>query len=112
MSYNIYLDDERFPKTDKDWTIIRTYQEFIDIINDKGSPLYISFDHDIHDFDPLNGEERTGMTCAKWLVEKDMDMRGDFLPAQFSFNVHSANTCGGENIRSYLTNYLKFKSNF
>jgi hypothetical protein len=34
-TYNIFLDDERFPssKDEKDYTIVRNYEDFVDLIN-------------------------------------------------------------------------------
>lgn len=46
-TYALFLDDERFPKnvtwidypiSDGNWTIVRNYKEFVDIIMKKGIP--------------------------------------------------------------------------
>ncbi len=127
--YYLFLDDDRIPadcatymyafKVDckiyhKPWEIVRSYSQFKEIIERRGLPKLISFDHDLADnwklresldikdwFDETEGREYTGMDCAKWLVqyclEKDL-----LLP---KFIVHSANPVGRENIKSYLTNF-------
>ena len=95
----LYIDDERFPKTKKDWDIVRTSDEAINYITQNGCPSYISFDHDL-------GGDDTAMAVVKWLVEKDLDCKG-FIPLDFEFNVHSANPVGAANIKGYLNAYLR-----
>ena len=58
---NSYLDKELYPN--KEITQVYDYNEFVDWIEKNGIPDWIFFDHDL-------GEEKTGMDCAKWLVEK------------------------------------------
>ena len=96
--YSLFLDDERNPKTKRNWTTARHYQQFIDIILLKGMPDYISFDHDL-------GEEKTGMDCACWLVNYCLDHKLS-LP---EWNVHSANTPGRENIDGLMKSFRKFQ---
>jgi len=64
MGYNLFLDDNwtpseiaNLPKTsvkDKnryrtyEWTIVKTYDEFVKTIQEKGLPDIVSFDHDLH----------------------------------------------------------------
>lgn len=96
--YKMYLDDIREPAK-KDYVIIRTAEEAITYIQKYGMPVYISFDHDL-------GENiMTGYDFAKWLVEQSLDGNIVF-PKKFSFNVHSANPVGAENIEKILENYL------
>lgn len=75
MSYNLFLDDIRFPYVDvsdlsnsekdfhnfisayhytyyepfktKKWVIVRNYYEFVNTIINKGVPNFIAFDHDL-----------------------------------------------------------------
>lgn len=58
MSYNLFLDDMRFPEdafyytynpiyNTYEWEIVRTYDEFVKIIEEKGIPKKLSFDHDL-----------------------------------------------------------------
>ena len=80
----IYLDDIRTPN-DKDWLVVRSFYEFVDLINKVGlnNIELISLDHDLGDtamneyynnvspnykLDYENIEEKTGYDAAKWLV--------------------------------------------
>jgi hypothetical protein len=118
----LFLDDIRIPKDcvnglvpshlnqfywGSDWDIVRSFEEFINWITKNGLPDFISFDHDladIHyemDFNKKYDEstiERTGLDCAKWLVEYCME-KGNTLP---QYIVHSQNPVGKENIRKYF----------
>lgn len=102
MTYFMYLDDERNPKTKRDWKVVRSVEEAQHWVSQYGCPKYISFDHDLGDQVP------TGFDFAKWLV--DQDMESDILPPDFKFNVHSANPVGRANIQGYLDNYLDFRN--
>jgi len=115
----LYLDDVRTPKTEG-WDIVRSYDDFVSYIESNGAPDEISFDHDLsrehtkyyfdnggHDNppDPLNVEfkEKTGYDAAKWLCNYCWT-NGIPIP---SWNVHSANPVGKENIISILSSYEK-----
>lgn len=111
MSYNIFLDDIRFPNTTKhvelplyDWTIVRSYNAFVNIITERGLPKHIAFDHDLS-YDDQNKicgfNEKTGYDCAKWLVEYCMRTNQE-LP---DYGVHSMNYIGKQNIQCLLENY-------
>jgi hypothetical protein len=133
----LYLDDVRIPRhsypamsrrigsdaaiyQNDDWSIVRTYDEFVNWIGENGLPDIVSFDHDLADehiqyyFD--NGgkdnppdpqkttfEEKTGYDCAKWLVDYCVKTQQK-LP---EYLVHSANPVGGYNILTYLNNAKK-----
>lgn len=64
----------------------------------------ISFDHDL-------GDDDTAMIFVKWLIDYDLDNNGKIIPENFSYNVHSANPVGKENIEGLLQSYLNFKKN-
>jgi hypothetical protein len=100
LGYSMYLDDLRFPKTTKNWIVVRSYQEAIDMILDYGMPAYLSFDHDLGD------NVKSGFDLAKWIVESSLD-NIITIPDHFEFNVHSANPVGAENIDGLLTQYLE-----
>ena len=102
MSWKMYIDDERFPKAEG-FIIVRSVAEAQSIILTQGCPSFISFDHDLGDQVP------TGHDLVKWLVDEDLKQEGKFLPDNFTFNVHSANPVGRDNIISLFTSYLKFK---
>lgn len=128
----LWLDDYRDPKDSgflakfcpefekfrKDVIWVKSYDEFKGWITAHGLPDKISFDHDLadehyapqHRFDDYhtwsdeqNFQEKTGMDCAKWLVDYCMDNEKE-LP---SWSCHSANPSGVENITKLLINFMK-----
>jgi hypothetical protein len=133
---NLFLDDIRMPCDVSgyitnvflkgfycytDFIIVRNYDEFKEHIEKNGVPDFISFDHDLADEhyspDMYRGpeiynknydvfKERTGLDCAKFLVEYCMDNKIT-LPR---FLVHSMNPTGKLNIESYLSNFEKFQN--
>jgi hypothetical protein len=119
----IYLDDVRTPLPNPtthdvpEWTVVRSYEEFVDKINEVGleNVELISLDHDLGDtamsewhtnvyhnyklyYDNIT--EKTGMDCTKWLVEKWMDG----APV-CQVMIHSANAIGSANMMGYINNY-------
>ena len=100
---------------------VRNYEEFKEYLAHNSIPKYISFDHDLADehYTPpkywddyqaskeyqekQNYKEKTGLDCAKLLVDYVIDTRAK-LP---EFFVHSANPVGADNIREYLKNFKK-----
>jgi len=118
MKRKIYLDDVRTPK-DPDWTVVRNYDEFVKEIRLNGldDVEVISLDHDLgesaiaeyysnvapnYTLDYNHIKEKTGLHCAKWLVEYLMSNKG-FFPTIYT---HSANPIGSANIMGYVNNYL------
>jgi hypothetical protein len=100
---------------------VKNYEEFCNWISENGLPNKVSFDHDLADehyapeerYDDYNVwaseqefKEKTGMDCAKWLIDYCLDINSE-LPM---WSVHSANPSGAENIRKLLTNFLKFQN--
>lgn len=127
MSYNLFLDDVRMPKDafgymhlpiyiSVDWIVVRNYYAFITLIENKGIPEIISFDHDLADEhydyqEQFNNndiydivEEKTGYHCAKWLIDYCMDNEKE-LPAEII--IHSMNPAGSMNIKSLFNTYIK-----
>lgn len=122
MSYNLFLDDEREPGQvnridlpNGPWIIVRSYDAFISMIEMKGLPEFITFDHDLADQHYGHGlnedeipydsyTEKTGYDCAKWLVEYCMDNKLKFP----GFDVHSMNPVGSLNIISYIESAKRF----
>lgn len=115
----IYLDDIRTP-IDIDWCIVRTFDEFVEKINNTGleNIEQISLDHDLgieamneyytntkfnNVINYNNINEKTGYDAAKYLINKAID-ENLLLPY---ITVHSANAVGSENIISYVNNYYK-----
>lgn len=129
MSYYLLLDDIRsitdvliytkLPTIPNDeWVIVRSYKEFVDTIIKNGLPTYITYDHDLSDNHYGHGlhndqipyekyTEKTGMHCAKWLVEYCMKY-GVKHP---KYTVHSMNPVGKFNIISYIESYNKLYIN-
>lgn len=116
MKKYIYLDDVRTP-TEGDWIVVRNYDEFVEKVTEIGfkNIELISLDHDLGEtamrewytnvaknftLDYNNITEKTGMDCAKWLVEKWMD--GEKV---FTVKVHSANAIGSANMMGYINNF-------
>ena len=81
---------------------VHDYEQFCDEIMVNGLPDLVCFDHDLGDHNP----EMTGYDAAKWLV-KYCDIHDKELPL---YAIQSANPVGAENIRCYLENYKKSKS--
>ena len=123
---NPFIDEEkRVPIGNDKWNInwVLNYEQFVQWIEIYGLPDAISFDHDLADehytpeyfwddygeskkFQEWRGktyQEKTGMDCAKWLVDYCMDNKVE-LP---KFYVHSANPVGADNIRGVLNNFIK-----
>ena len=106
----LYLDDVRTPNSEG-WEIVRSYDEFVLWIQNNGLPEEVSFDHDLADvnYDSLTFSEsfkyheKTGYDCAKWLCEYCWT---NGLPIP-SWNVHSANPVGRDNIIQLIENFQK-----
>jgi len=112
------VDDSVMYSREK-WIVVRNYEEFVNYITNNGLPYLISFDHDLADehYDPSmysgnyddvakNFKEKTGMDCAKWLVDYCID-RSEKLP---KYVIHSMNPVGAQNILSYLNNFKSFQN--
>lgn len=99
----IFLDDIRIP-LDSDWNIIKTYNDFVTVIEkiSFNDIEIISLDHDLGDVGGMEGE-KTGYDAAKWLVDQAIS-RNQKLPL---IKVHSANPIGAKNIIEYVNNYLR-----
>lgn len=126
---NLFLDDIRIPidaflytkkliYVDEQWSIVRSYNEFVEFIEKNGIPEMISLDHDIstehyapqehwENYDKWAAEqnftEKTGMDCVKWIVNYCMD-NGIKFPI---WHIHSMNPVGSDNMKSYITSFLK-----
>ena len=98
---NIYLDDERSPRTARDWIIIRDAESLLNLIIALGTlPDYISFDHD------LGENKTTGYDLVKAIEYHVIYELIDWNP-KFQFNVHSANPVGAKNIQARLDNLIR-----
>lgn len=103
-----------------EWVITRNYDSFITEVK-REFPSFVSFDHDLADehynheamrdaavYDKVRQtfKEKTGLECAKWLVEYCMETSQPFP----DYHVHSFNPVGAENIRSYIECFKKFQA--
>jgi hypothetical protein len=133
MKYNIYLDDVRTPN-ENSWVVVRNYDEFVSKVTELGlnNIDVVSLDHDLGDtamneyFNNVspnytlnydNIKEKTGLDCAKWLVNHFYDTnlewiemnriikRGDEINFPTVYT-HSANPIGSANIMGYINNFL------
>lgn len=103
------------------WKVVRNYDGFCNAINHhyqetRGLPDFISFDHDLslehYSENMMNPaaynnmyntfKEKTGLDCAKWLVEFCLDKKLQMC----QFQVHSMNPVGKSNIESYLNSFI------
>lgn len=121
----LYLDDQRTPTTTipgyHPWDVVRNYAEFTDYIQHNGIPDLISFDHDLadehiedyykqklsqgfQDPDYNSYQEKTGLSCAMWLVEYSQQT-GRPIKA---VSVHSHNPVGAKNIQDCINSWKKY----
>ena len=126
-TYKLFLDDIRSlldayaytaysPFLNSDWFIVRNYDAFTEFIKDSyqennAFPELIAFDHDLADEHygaDVNSvfTEKTGMDCAKWLIDFCMDNELT-LP---NCVCHSMNPAGRDNINSLLNNFKKHQN--
>lgn len=124
----LFLDDYRVPETEYPQhflsaysavIVCRTYDEFVEHIEEYGIPSHIAFDHDLadeHYVDPDEfysyedylkaiGDERTGYDACNWLIEYCID-NDHRLP---SFTCHSQNPVGKEKILGVLRKFRDFQ---
>lgn len=114
----LWLDDIRNPFS-ADWVMqfapeyleddstiiwVKNFNEFTNWITKNGLPNAVGFDHDLNDFNEI-GVEKTGMDCAKWLIDYCMDNDVKL----YEWFVQSANPAGVDNINGILNNYKKFQ---
>jgi len=109
--------DIRWFVSTPEWTVVRSYKEFVSKITEIGleNIELISLDHDLGDsaikewqtnvyhnytLNYDNITEKTGMDCTKWLVEQWLDG----APV-CKVMVHSANAVGSANMMGYINNY-------
>ena len=132
MKYNIYLDDVRTPN-ENSWVVVRNYDEFVNKVTEIGfgNIEVISLDHDLGDtamneyFNNVspnyslnydNIKEKTGLDCAKWLVNHFYDTNPEWIEMNRIIKredgmvfpqvyTHSANPIGSANIMGYINNF-------
>jgi len=90
----IFLDDVRDPFND-DWTLVRSYEDFIRLVLSGKLITHLSFDHDLGMIGRI--EAPTGMDAAKFFVNEVLD-DPDLANNLQSVHVHSSNPAGVQNI--------------
>lgn len=119
--YNLFLDDIRIPTQvywanlpqNVNWTVVRSYEEFTNIILLQNIPKLVSFDHDI-EADRIEGDitdlkkcilkrGKTGYDCALFLVNYCIDKNLAFP----EYIVHSVNPVGKQNIESLIQSFIR-----
>lgn len=104
--WRLFLDDERDPprlrQDQAPFVVCRSMEGAIEEIGRRGPPAYVSFDNDL-------GTDREGRHLAQWLVEKDLNAGGRWLPEDFDFYVHSQNVAAAAAIRNLLDQYLRHR---
>lgn len=111
---NIFLDDYRHPLDvrwvrlpDVEWVIVKSYQEFCDLLSSYSGELgHVSLDHDLkedHYFGNYDGE--TGLECLEYLLEwvKSNDKT---LP---HLTVHTLNETRGNIMRQKIIDHVNNK---
>lgn len=127
-TYFLFLDDVRYPKGasiagvsleqvsgigNVQWTIARSFEQFVQIVEGKGVPEVVSLDHDLSEdhmkeavgkgfenFDYIRFRD-TGYDAARWLC---MYCKENGLPFP-KWYVHSFNPVGSENIKKFILNF-------
>jgi hypothetical protein len=91
---------------------VRNFYAFITLVQKKGVPDNISFDHDLADehhkkkvFDYDKCVEKTGYHCAKWLIDYCLYNKMEIPAGIF---IHSMNPAGIKNLKSLFDTYYKW----
>lgn len=132
MNTHLFLDDIRNPidafaytkdsiYLEREWVIVRNYEEFERYLQKRSFPEVISFDHDLapshytpeHLWDDYEASkkwqdaqvhiEKTGYDCARKLITY-CDYNQIRLPRCL---VHSQNPVGRDNIQNLLSEFVK-----
>ena len=92
---------------EKQWDIVRSYNQFTEYITKNGLPEFISFDHDLGDTHYCEEKEiyveKSGYDCALWLVNYCQEYK---LKSP-DFYCHSMNSVGKHRINSLLYSFSK-----
>ena len=105
--YKIFFDDIRTvemvygPGREHEFEVVRNVGAFKALIEKKGIPEYISFDHDLG-LDEDGNIAEDAYDAVKWMVyEKEYDLR------DMEFGVHSDNPVGASSITLLIRNWNK-----
>lgn len=108
MIWHLFLDDERTPYPNalynrQRYTIARSSREALQLVLDNGMPLSMQLDHDLG---MHAGAPDTTMDFLKGLSELLSSGEISF-PKGFTYNIHSQNPVGVQNIAGYMQNLLR-----
>ncbi|WP_294185867.1 cyclic-phosphate processing receiver domain-containing protein [uncultured Sphingobacterium sp.] len=101
LSYYI-PKEEITPYLLTNWTIIRTYPDFVAYISKNGIQSIISFDHDLG-LNVDSTEAESGYDAVKYIVNLIIEQEHRVLPQVLC---HSQNPVGKTNILSYWNNFM------
>ena len=101
--FRLFLDDLKFPPAKGEWAIARSSREAIEMMEANGCPEFVSFDHD------LGGPDQA-TAVVDWMVGKDLDAGGRWIPDGFGYAIHSENPIGARNIKGKLDGYLAHRA--
>lgn len=101
--YDIFQRDMDFDYYNNDWTIVRTYDDFINLIENNDNINIISFDHDLtndhyrqeSNINYDNMTDKCGYHCLKYFLENK------FNP-NTKLKVHSFNPEGKKNMKNLI----------
>lgn len=103
MSYNLFIDDERFPPNDgREWVIARSSQEAIFTVVARGVPIFVSYDHDL-------GGDDTSIRFITWMIDRYLDGELGTFPVDYA--IHSQNPVGARNIAELLRGFIACEIN-
>jgi len=115
----LFIDDLRMPfdtwdmsqkeiqdQLDREgWVVVKTSAEAIDWLKQNGIPEFITFDHDLGI--PSMGQYDTVIPIINFII--DSVLNGTLkLPDNFTYQIHSGNPVGRENIKGKLDGFLTF----
>jgi len=98
MPWRLWLDDWRDPTTEG-FIVARSYNEAVNRIKRMGCPSYVAFDYSL-------GTKDTGLTLAKWLIERDKAEGGTFMPKDFASKCITDDTWARGEITRTMKEYL------
>jgi len=102
MTWKLFIDDERHPKT-VEWVIARTSADAIHQVRTRGMPTEIAFDHDLGR--DTYGQDDTTMKFLNWMTDQFLDGTLSF-PEGFKYSVHSMNPVGARMIANRMNALL------
>jgi len=80
--------------------LVRSFEEAIDWMCKNGCPSHVSLDYDLGMI--MQGTKivtadynaKSGYDLVKWIIKKDIESNGDFIPDDFTYHIHSSNPTG------------------